>query len=153
DVQRRERPGERTGPIADGKTHAATSDVEGQHARRREVRARSTHVIKWYNFLLRPPNLMFFRLARGFTAAVLLASELLAVQPPDRRQTEALAQRASERLRSLRDEADRLATEERTLLNELQRLELDRRIKTEELAQADRAASDAASNLAGLDSR
>src|SRR6516162_9117207 len=59
------------------------------------------------------PHLMIFRLARGFTAALLLASGTMAAQPADRRQTEALAQRAAERLRSLREEADRLATEER----------------------------------------
>jgi len=95
---------------------------------------------------------MIFRLARGFTAALLLASVTTA-QQVDRPRTEALAQRAADRLRSLHEEADRLATEERTLLNDLQRLEFARRIRTEELEQADGAAADSAATLAALDAR
>jgi septal ring factor EnvC (AmiA/AmiB activator) len=53
----------------------------------------------------------------------------------ERARTEALAQRAGERLQALQREADRLASEERTLLNELRKLEIDRQLKAEELKQ------------------
>src|SRR5580765_4795105 len=56
-------------------------------------------------------------------------------QPPDRARTESLARRATERLQSLQREADRLTAEERTLLGDLRKLEVDREIKAEELRQ------------------
>ena len=68
--------------------------------------------------------------------ALLLApvmSLVLAAQPADRARTEALAQRATDRLQTLRREADRLAAEERTLLGDLRKLEVERQIKGEEL--------------------
>ena len=70
--------------------------------------------------------------------ALLLApvlSLVLLAQAPDRARTEALAQRATERLQVLRKEADRLAAEERTLLGDLRKLEVQRQIKAEELRQ------------------
>jgi septal ring factor EnvC (AmiA/AmiB activator) len=60
----------------------------------------------------------------------------VAAQQDDRARTEALAQKTSERLRSLTQEADRLALEARTLLGDLRRLELERQIKDEQLRQA-----------------
>ena len=60
----------------------------------------------------------------------------VAGQQDERARTEALAQKTSERLKSLTREADRLALEARTLLGELRRLELDRQIKDEQLRQA-----------------
>ena len=54
----------------------------------------------------------------------------------DRARTEALARKTNERLRTLTQEADRLALEARTLLGDLRRLELDRQIKDEQLRQA-----------------
>jgi septal ring factor EnvC (AmiA/AmiB activator) len=68
----------------------------------------------------------------------LLASALslaLQAQPDERPRAEALAQRASDRLQTLQKEADRLAAEERTLLGDLRKLEVDRQIKAEELRQ------------------
>jgi septal ring factor EnvC (AmiA/AmiB activator) len=68
----------------------------------------------------------------------LLASALalaLQAQPAERPRAEALAQRASDRLQTLQKEADRLAAEERTLLGDLRKLEVDRQIKAEELRQ------------------
>jgi murein hydrolase activator len=53
----------------------------------------------------------------------------------ERARTEALAQRAGERLQALQREADRLASEERTLLNDLRKLEIERQLKAEELKQ------------------
>src|SRR5436190_8443013 len=68
------------------------------------------------------------------TAPTQLSSQ---TQPADRTQTEALARRAGERLTALQREADRLASDERTLLNELRRLEIERQLKAEELKQID----------------
>jgi murein hydrolase activator len=58
-------------------------------------------------------------------------------QQSDRTQTEAMARRAGERLQALQREADRLASEERSLLNELRKLEVERLLKAEELKQLD----------------
>src|SRR3954462_9614880 len=62
-------------------------------------------------------------------------------QTPERARTEAMARRAAERLQSLQREADRLASDERTLLGDLRKLELDREIRAEELK---RVSADAA---------
>jgi septal ring factor EnvC (AmiA/AmiB activator) len=62
-------------------------------------------------------------------------SLLLLAQPADRARTEALAQRATDRLQALQKEADRLAAEERTLLGDLRKLEVQRQIKAEEMRQ------------------
>lgn len=57
----------------------------------------------------------------------------VAAQPSDRAELERLANRASARIRALQQEADSLASRERTLLGELRRFEIDRQIKAEEL--------------------
>ncbi len=64
--------------------------------------------------------------------ALALSVALLA-QAPDRARTEALARRATERMQALQREADKLTADERTLLGDLRKLEVDREIKTEEL--------------------
>lgn len=64
-------------------------------------------------------------------------SAILLAQQPDRARTEALAARASDRLEALQREADRLASEESSVLNDLQKLEIDRQLKVEELKQID----------------
>ena len=56
---------------------------------------------------------------------------------PERARTEALARRATERLQALQREADRLASEERTLLGDLRKFEIERQIKSEELKRLD----------------
>src|SRR3954466_4482835 len=56
-------------------------------------------------------------------------------QAPERARTEALARRAAERIQALQREADKLTTDERTLLNDLRTLEVDRQIKAEQLRQ------------------
>src|SRR5438094_6814940 len=61
-------------------------------------------------------------------------------QPPDRARTEALARRATERMQALQREADRLATEERTLIGDLRKVEIDRQLKAEQLKQIDQDA-------------
>ena len=60
---------------------------------------------------------------------------MLAQVPPDRARTEALARRATERQQPLQREADHLAAEERTLLGDLRKLEIERQLKAEELKQ------------------
>jgi murein hydrolase activator len=62
---------------------------------------------------------------------------VLTAQEPDRSRTEALARRATERLQALQREADRLASEERTVLGDLRKLEVERQLKAEELKQID----------------
>src|SRR5947208_1038005 len=52
-------------------------------------------------------------------SAAFAFSTSVSAQPPDRARTEALARRATERLQSLQRDADRLAAEERSLLNDL----------------------------------
>ena len=75
--------------------------------------------------------------ALGFALAGSLATSLAFAQSTDRARTEALARRASERLQSLQREAERLATQERTLMGDLRKLELDRQLKAAELKQVD----------------
>src|SRR3954464_3875586 len=74
--------------------------------------------------------------ARGWGLAVLASACFAAVasaQPPDRARTEALARRATERLQALQHEADRLAAEERSVLNDVKKLEIERQIRAEEV--------------------
>lgn len=69
-------------------------------------------------------------------AMTALAAQTQPAPPPpaaDRAHTEALARRAATRLQALHREADALAAQERTLLVELQRLEVERRLRQEEL--------------------
>ena len=67
--------------------------------------------------------------------------------PAERARTEALARRATERLQALQREAERLASEERTLLGDLRRVEIERQLKSEELKRVD---TDAAAVQADL---
>src|SRR3954447_6039208 len=66
----------------------------------------------------------------------------------DRARTEALARRATERLQALQHEADRLAAEERSLLNDVKKLEGERQLRAEELKRVE---ADAARVQADLD--
>jgi septal ring factor EnvC (AmiA/AmiB activator) len=69
-------------------------------------------------------------------ACVLLGAAVFA-QQADKARTEALARRASVRLMALQREADRLASEERTLLGDLRKLEVEQELKAGELKQID----------------
>ena len=73
------------------------------------------------------------RLTSAFVACA--ATAALAAQGPDRAQTELLAKRASDRLIVLQREADALARQQRSLLGDLRRLEIERDLKTEQLRQ------------------
>ena len=71
------------------------------------------------------------RLLSSFVAGVfcVLPALTVAAQQSDRARTEALSRRAGERMQALQREADKLASEERTLLGDLRKLEIDRQIK------------------------
>src|SRR5262245_57548626 len=57
--------------------------------------------------------------AWSIVVAVVAACCALSAQEPDRSDTEALSRRAAERLKTLHEEAERLASQEKTLLGEL----------------------------------
>ena len=83
---------------------------------------------------------------------VALSAGLLA-QQADRDRAEALARRAGDRLQTLQQEADRLASEERTLLGDLRKLEVAREIKVEELLEATANADESARELQSVNDR
>ena len=86
------------------------------------------------------------------TAVILaLAVPGLLAQDSDRDRTETLSRRAADRLQALHDEADRLATQERTLLGDVRRLELEREIRATELTEAREQVRAASEELASLD--
>ena len=73
--------------------------------------------------------------------------------PADRARTEALARRAAERLAALQREAEGLARQERTLLIELRKLEIDREIRIEQLAKIERDVNDVQGKLTAATTR
>src|SRR5436190_1194126 len=83
----------------------------------------------------------FDRLRTSVVFSVLCVLCVLCVdalaQTPDRARTEALARRATERLQALQREADRLASEERSLIDEVRKLEIERQLRAEELKRVD----------------
>jgi len=87
----------------------------------------------------------------GVSAFFVLAATVFGQQPPDRARTEALARRATERLQALQREADRLAAEERTLLGELRKLEIERQLRDEELKVIDADAGNVEAELVAID--
>src|SRR4051794_14681432 len=71
------------------------------------------------------------------SALIVVAAVAVGAQAPDRARTEALARRATERLQFLQREADRLALQERTVLGDLRKLEIERELRTAELRRLD----------------
>ena len=86
-------------------------------------------------------------------SAVIVGCAVLLGQPSDRARTEALARRAGERLQVLQREADRLAAQESTLLNDLRKLEIERQLKGEELKQLDGEAARVGAELTATNER
>jgi septal ring factor EnvC (AmiA/AmiB activator) len=86
-------------------------------------------------------------------AAIVSCSVLIAQQPSDRARTEALARRASERLQALQREAERLASQESSLLNQVRKLEVERQIKSEELTRLDADVARVGAELAETNAR
>jgi septal ring factor EnvC (AmiA/AmiB activator) len=75
-----------------------------------------------------------------FSGVVVLCVPILAQSPAlsDRDRAAAAARRTEERLRGLQREADALAAQERTVLIDLRKLELDRQISVEQLGRVER---------------
>lgn len=71
-------------------------------------------------------------------AACLTGSYFASAQSNDRQRTQSKARRVNERMQQLQREADSLAAQSRTLLGELRQLEVQRELKSEELASIDR---------------
>src|SRR5512142_664269 len=82
----------------------------------------------------------------GALAGALLVPAAQA-QTPDRTRAESLSRRAADRLQALQREADSLTADERTLLGDLRKLDLDRQIKAEELRQIAAEGSRVAADL------
>src|SRR5436305_1523459 len=78
-----------------------------------------------------------FRRTRNAVVFLLVLASPGLAQQPERARTEALARRASDRLQALQREAERLASEEETLLGDLRKLEIDRQIRAEEFKHVD----------------
>jgi septal ring factor EnvC (AmiA/AmiB activator) len=97
-------------------------------------------------FFRMPPRMVS---RAGLTTVILaaLAPGLLS-QSPDRVRTEGLARRATERIQALQQEADTLASQERSVLGDLRKLEIDRQVQTEELRQIVADSTQVASELA-----
>ena len=87
----------------------------------------------------------------ALAAAMLVLTGALLAQQADRNRTEALARRANDRLQALQQEAERLASDERTRLGDLRKLEIEREIRTEELRDIVSKGIAAASELTGVD--
>jgi len=91
--------------------------------------------------------------------ALLLAAALAAGVPPqDPSSAEAMANRAAARIKALQREADSLASRERTLLEDLRKLEVERDLRAEEfnastleLQRIERELDDTAIRIAGLE--
>ena len=84
------------------------------------------------------------RCSRGRPGGLLLVAGSLLVgvcaqagAQTERQRAEALARRASDRIRALHAEAEQLARQERTILVELRQLDIDRQVKAEEVARLD----------------
>jgi murein hydrolase activator len=70
-------------------------------------------------------------------ALVIVGAATVVAQTTDRARTESQARRANERMIALQREADALATQQRSLLVDLRRLEVERDLRTEQLRQAE----------------
>lgn len=66
----------------------------------------------------------------------IIASLTIVAQQTDRPAADGTTERAARRMRSLQQEAERLAAEERTLIGDLRRLEIERELRIEDVAQA-----------------
>jgi septal ring factor EnvC (AmiA/AmiB activator) len=93
------------------------------------------------------------RFAAFAAFALIVVAPVGFAQPPDRAQTEVLARRATERLQALQREADRLASEERTLLGELRKLEIERQLRAAEMKRLDADAAKVEAELAATSER
>ena len=89
----------------------------------------------------------------AYLAWLLAAMATLAAQAPAAPQIDAQSKRAAERLAALQREAETLAKQERTLLGELRKLEVDREIRIETLTALEREAADVRGKLGSTTAR
>jgi septal ring factor EnvC (AmiA/AmiB activator) len=105
-----------------------------------------------------PPRRVF-RAVPGLVVVLLacavwsLPAGAQAPQPSERDRAGAAARRTADRLRALQREADALATQERTLLVDLRKLEVERQMAVENLSQIGRELADASKQLADSEAR
>jgi septal ring factor EnvC (AmiA/AmiB activator) len=84
-------------------------------------------------------NLSSRLLAVGLALSATLSLPAQSPAPAtDQNAADSASKRAADRIRALRRESDSLASQERTLLVELRKLEVERELKSEELANAER---------------
>lgn len=161
-VQRRQRTREGSRPIADREADSTTSNIDAQHtqAHPADVIISALHVIDRALGLRRTLLGIALNLVAGATLSIAAGATLnvaaraglvAEAQAPGRENAEEMARRAGDRLRVLQQEADRLASEARTLLGDLRKLEVDRQIKAEELKRVEAEAATAAAELNALD--
>ena len=79
----------------------------------------------------------FLSAVSAISASIVVGAVLSAQVPVERARTEALARRATERLQALQREADRLASDERTLLGDLRKFEIERELNAAEVKRVD----------------
>lgn len=94
-------------------------------------------------------------LAAGALVIVTIVSAIAQSQAPaaDQPAVDAASKRAADRIRALQKESDSLASQERTLLVELRKLEVDRELKSEELTSAERDLRRAREKVAATSAR
>src|SRR5881392_3852672 len=85
--------------------------------------------------------------------ALLLTVTVVAAQAQDRARTEAVTRRVNDRILSLQREADRLASEARTLVGDLRKLEIDRDLQVEQLNQAEAGVATGQTEVTKLNER
>ena len=88
------------------------------------------------------PRVALTALALALPIVSGLAGQTPAPQDRDRSAAAAAAKRAEDRLQTLRKEADALAAQQRTLLADLRKLEIERQISIEQLAKVERESKD-----------
>jgi septal ring factor EnvC (AmiA/AmiB activator) len=92
--------------------------------------------------------------SRTFIGCLIAAAALQQPSAPAQERTPPSAsQRAAERIRALQRESDELASQEQTVLVELRKLEIDRELKSEQLAVAERDLAETQRKLADTTSR
>lgn len=101
--------------------------------------------------MMRKPSAIAVGLLGGTLLVIAAGPRLLAGQ--DDPSQAALTRRANARLRALHEEADRLASQERTILGELRKLELARQIAHEEFLDADTAVIATTTQLEALNAQ
>ena len=87
------------------------------------------------------------RVHAPWTVCALVIACTAAAQTSDRARTESQARRVNERMIALQREADALARQQRSLLGDLRRLEVERNLRTEQLRQIEADAQKVARDL------